>query len=84
MSNLLSPSLPSNDSSRAGQRVPGVRPVLAGEFSRFQLIAVFTRFDYIAWAVYDAEGVPQEGERAELIGVLPSFEEAVACCEKRA
>ena len=48
-----------NDARRAGQ-VAGGEEVF-GEFSRFKVFAVHTRFDAVQWFVTDAEKVDDAG-----------------------
>lgn len=45
--------IPKNDSSKAGQRA--TVKIIFGDYSRYALYAIHTRFDSVCWIVQDAE-----------------------------
>ena len=71
----LSSSAAANDTSKAGQ-LAGERQFF-GEFSRYCVFPVHTRFDRVSWFVKDAERPAPDG-RAEVIRQEDTLEAAVA------
>ena len=69
-----------NDPKRAGRNASKTK--YFGEFSRYAVFAVHTRFDAVSWFVTDAEGITDEqvkrGERAPVIRQEPTYEAAIA------
>jgi len=64
-----------NDPEKRGQ--PAVAKVLFGEFSRYAIAPVYTRFDSIVWMVWDAETSFEDTKAADIIRIERKFEDAV-------
>lgn len=76
----MSIKVQANDPGRAGQNASDA--VLFGEFDRYAVFAVHTRFDAVSWFVVDAEGVTDAQVRAKqlppVIRQEPTYEAAIA------
>lgn len=65
-----------NDPSRAGQRAS--QRLIFGEFHRFAVFAIHTRFDAVEWFVTDAEKTDPVTEGPAVIRQEATMAEAVA------
>ena len=64
-----------NDPSKRGQ--VAAPKVLFGEFSRYAVAPIHTRFGSVVWFVWDAEKPLEETHMADVIRQEASFEDAV-------
>jgi len=65
-----------NDPSRKGQLA--ARKRLFGDYHRYAVAPVHTRFDAVEWFVWDAEAYSPEGITPAVIRQASSEEEAIA------
>lgn len=64
-----------NDPRKAGQKAGAVMSF--GEFGRFRIFPVHTRFDAVSWFVTDAEVIDEETGFASVIRQEPTFQQAI-------
>ena len=70
------PMATKNDTRCAGQVAD--QPELFGEFSRFSVFSIHTRFDAVCWMVTDAERIDDVTGRPAVIRQAQSREAAIA------
>lgn len=70
------PSPLTNDATRRGQLAAPKQ--FFGDYRRYAVAPVHTRFDALEWFVWDAEHALSDLNHAEVIRQAPSLEEAVA------
>jgi hypothetical protein len=75
MSNPSFSKVPANDPSRKGQLA--ARKQLFGDFSRYAVAPVHTRFDAVEWFVWDACHPNSTTSRAEVIRQTDSLDAAL-------
>lgn len=69
------PKIPANNPALAGQ--PAAKKQFFGDFSRYAVWPVHTRFEAIAWFVADAEHPLSDMSRAEIIRQAETLEAAL-------
>lgn len=65
---------------------PAGRPFIFGDYSRFSITPMHSRFGSHAWALKDAENpsTPWDGNNAPTVGVFETFAEAMSLAAKLA
>lgn len=71
-----------NNPKRAGELAS--KKVRFGQFGRYAVAAIHTRFDSVEWFVWDAEHPRSSLQRAEVIRQASTYDEAIAGLEASA